>query len=160
MHRKETKPLEFTVMFIFVWFLAVGIYPSCGCFLCYTLEPCALFLDILYSSEPWLLTDLWPAVWYLICVALLLFLSLTSSLCNCTTEKKKSEELLFFEEEEEEIATLQTAHSQADEVQQVPNQWDKRATTGSEICTMMLQQYIRGETASLAKFTGFVISQM
>lgn len=36
--------------------------------------------------------------------------------------KKKSEELLFFEEEEEEIATLQTAHSQADEVQQVPNQ--------------------------------------
>lgn len=55
MHRKQIKPLEFTVTCLF---LADGIYPSCGCFLCRTLEPCALFLDILYGSEPLLLTDL------------------------------------------------------------------------------------------------------
>lgn len=63
---------------------------------------------------------------------------------------------MFFEEEE--IAALQTPCLKADE--RSKSMIKKRATTGSEICTMMLQQYIRREMASLDKFTGFVISQM
>lgn len=93
-----------------------------------------------------------PALWYLICVALLLHLSLTCSLCDCTTEKKHG--VFFFEEEE--TSALQTLCLKVDEVQQVPSRWQKRVTTGSEICTV----HQKRKMALLDKFIGFMIFQI
>lgn len=73
------------------WYIPGFVFASCRAFV-----PFALFPDILNGSEPPLLTDLWPAVRYLICVALLLFLSLTSSLCDCKIEKKPKDLCVFF----------------------------------------------------------------
>lgn len=81
---------------------------------------------IFWHSEPMLLSDLWPAVSYLRWVALLLFLSLTGSFCNCATEKSQRS-LCFFEKGEEETTVLQTPCLKADKLQQVPNQWQNVA---------------------------------